>query len=193
MVPSIYLSWFRQWAREVGFKDLYLVANMWGKKPLEHYQAMGYQAVIENNILDLLQTKYAQMPKYQEIFHRAYRRCSQALTGMSRGAMNYGDFADRVITDDCKNRYVIPEIFPNWDHSPRSGRAATAIFYNENPKHFYTMACDALDAVKDKPAEEQIIILKSWNEWGEGNYMEPDMKYGHGNIGALRKAVDKFK
>jgi len=107
--------------------------------------------------------------------------------------MNYREFASKVITDECKNRYVIPEIFPNWDHSPRSGRAATAIFYNEDPDSFYEMVCDALKAIKDKPSEEQIIILKSWNEWGEGNYMEPDLKYRHGYINALRKAIEKSK
>ena len=192
-VPSEYLKWFRQWAREAGFKDLYLVANVWGKRPLEYYQSKGYQAVVENNMLDLLQMKYSQMPKYKEILHRVYRRCTQVATGMSRGAMNYKEFVHQVVTPECKNRFVIPEIFPNWDHSPRSGRAATAIYYNEAPKYFYEMACDALEAVKDKPSEEQIILLKSWNEWGEGNYMEPDFKYGHGYIEALRKAVDKFK
>ena len=144
-------------------------------------------------MLDLLQVKYYQMPKYKEILHRVYRRCTQVATGMSRGAMNYKEFVHQVVTPECKNRFVIPEIFPNWDHSPRSGRAATAIYYNEAPKYFYEMACDALEAVKDKPSEEQIILLKSWNEWGEGNYMEPDFKYGHGYIEALRKAVDEFK
>ena len=133
------------------------------------------------------------MPKYKELLLRTYRRFVQIITGKSRGAMDYSEFAKEVVTDDCKNRYVIPEIFPNWDHSPRSGRAATAIYYNEEPRIFYDMACDALNAIKNKPSEEQIIILKSWNEWGEGNYMEPDMKYGHGYIDALRKAVDKFK
>ena len=192
-VPSTYLTWFRQWAKEAGFKDLYLVANAWGKKSLEHYQSMGYQAVIENNMLDLLQIKYSQMPKLKEISYRIYRRMKQAVLGMPRGAMDYREYAHRVVTEDCKNRFVIPEIFPNWDHSPRSGRAATAIFYNEAPEYFYDMACDALNAVKNKPNEEQIIILKSWNEWGEGNYMEPDMKYGHGYIEALRKAVEKTK
>ena len=192
-VPSTYLTWFRQWAKEAGFKDLYLVANAWGKNSLEHYQSMGYQAVIENNMLDLLQIKYSQMPKLKEISYRIYRRMKQAVLGMPRGAMDYREYAHRVVTEDCKNRFVIPEIFPNWDHSPRSGRAATAIFYNEDPEYFYEMACDALNAVKNKPNEEQIIILKSWNEWGEGNYMEPDMKYGHGYIEALRKAVEKTK
>ena len=35
-----------------------------------------------------------------------------------------------------------------------------------------------------------MIMLKSWNEWGEGNYMEPDLIYGHGFIDALRKALN---
>ena len=172
---------------------MYLVANAWGKNSVEHYRDMGYQAVIENNMLDLLQMKYAQMSKLKERLYRTYRRIKQGLLGMSRGAMDYGEFVHNVVTDDCKNRFIIPEIFPNWDHSPRSGRAATAIFYNEDPNFFYEMACDALNAIKDKPEERQIIILKSWNEWGEGNYMEPDLKYGHGFIKALRKAVDEFK
>lgn len=51
---------------------------------------------------------------------------------------------------------------------------------------------DALRSIKNKPEAEQILILKSWNEWGEGNYMEPDLRYGHGFIQALRKALDDF-
>ena len=47
----------------------------------------------------------------------------------------------------------------------------------------------ALDAVKNK--KNKIIVLKSWNEWGEGNYMEPDLHYGKGFIHALRDAADQ--
>jgi hypothetical protein len=32
--------------------------------------------------------------------------------------------------------------------------------------------------IASKPEEDQIIFIKSWNEWAEGNYLEPDMKYG---------------
>lgn len=39
----------------------------------------------------------------------------------------------------------------------------------------------------------QIIFLKSWNEWGEGNYMEPDLKFGKGYIKALRNELDRFE
>lgn len=192
-VPLEYIKWFHLWTKEAGFKGLYLVANTWGGKSLEFYQTLGYQAIVENNMLDLLQTQYSQMPKFKEIILRVCRRMQQYVTGKPRGAMDYGAFAHKVITPVCEKRDVIPEIFPNWDHSPRSGRAGSAIYYNAQPKYFYEMACDALKAVKNKPEGEQIIILRSWNEWGEGNYMEPDLKYGHGYIDALRKAVDKYK
>jgi hypothetical protein len=45
-----------------------------------------------------------------------------------------------------------------------------------------------LDVVS--PKQNRIVFLKSWNEWGEGNYMEPDEKYGKGYIEAMRKALD---
>ena len=47
----------------------------------------------------------------------------------------------------------------------------------------------SLDLVKSKPIDKQIIILKSWNEWGEGNHCEPDIKYGDGYLQALKKAL----
>ena len=48
----------------------------------------------------------------------------------------------------------------------------------------------AIEIVADKPEQEQIIFLKSWNEWGEGNYMEPDLTHGRGYLEALRDAID---
>ena len=36
---------------------------------------------------------------------------------------------------------------------------------------------------------QNLVFLKSWNEWGEGNYMEPDLKYGKGFINSLNQAI----
>ena len=44
--------------------------------------------------------------------------------------------------------------------------------------------------IQNKPEEHRIVVIKSWNEWGEGNYMEPDMQYGHGYINALRDCLE---
>lgn len=83
-------------------------------------------------------------------------------------------------------------IAPNWDHSPRSGRNAI-ILSGSTPKLFRRIAKKAIKTVKDKPEEEQIVIIKSWNEWGEGNYMEPDLEFGQGYINALREAINETK
>ena len=41
----------------------------------------------------------------------------------------------------------------------------------------------------DKPAEHRVVFLKSWNEWAEGNYMEPDLRFGRGYLEALQTAL----
>ena len=38
---------------------------------------------------------------------------------------------------------------------------------------------------------DQLCFLKSWNEWGEGNYVEPDLKNGHGYLEVIRKYFAK--
>ena len=75
---------------------------------------------------------------------------------------------------------------PNWDHSPRSGGNAV-ILHKSTPQFFKKHCIDVLNVVKQK--NNKIIFLKSWNEWGEGNYMEPDLKYGKGYIHALAEAI----
>lgn len=48
---------------------------------------------------------------------------------------------------------------------------------------------EVLRSVSKKTGEHQIVILKSWNEWAEGNYMEPDLKFGRGYLEALNQAI----
>ncbi len=80
---------------------------------------------------------------------------------------------------------VIPTLLPNWDHSPRSGNTfsilaqSTPDLFKEHCKKIFL----GIQAKKNK-----LVILKSWNEWGEGNYMEPDLKFGKGYINALASA-----
>ena len=74
---------------------------------------------------------------------------------------------------------------PQWDRSPRNG-SFDGIYVNSTPEAFSEHIKDALQIVKDKPLEHRILFLRAWNEWGEGNYVEPDLRYGHGFLDALR-------
>ena len=84
---------------------------------------------------------------------------------------------------------VFPTMMPNWDHTPRSNSGGT-VLHGATPDLFYQHAKDILNVIKTKEESRQIAFIKSWNEWGEGNYMEPDLRYGKGFIESLRKAID---
>lgn len=88
--------------------------------------------------------------------------------------------------DKKENSY--PQIIPNWDRSPRGGRRAV-IYTGSTPELFKENVLDALELIKDKQEQHKILFLRSWNEWAEGNYMEPDLKFGHGYIDALAEAL----
>ena len=83
---------------------------------------------------------------------------------------------------------IIPSLLPQWDHTPRSGWNGTLLI-NAKPEYFYLHCKEALAAVRNK--KNPILFLKSWNEWGEGNMMEPDMTHGRGFIEALHKALSE--
>ena len=88
---------------------------------------------------------------------------------------------------------IIPEIVSGFDHSPRTGKMRL-ILHNFTPEAFKKHIDTIFGQLKlSNGGFHNIVFLKSWNEWGEGNYMEPDLKYGHGFINALKKAIDEFE
>ena len=90
------------------------------------------------------------------------------------------------VTDDKKEN-VYPSLLPQWDRSPRSG--LNGIYYNSTPDNFKKSMIEAMQLIKDKQEEHKILFLKSWNEWAEGNYVEPDLKYGHGFLNVIRELI----
>ena len=87
--------------------------------------------------------------------------------------------------DTAENVY--PSLLPQWDRTARSG--INGIYINSTPERFGQTIDDALTLIKDKQPEHQILFLKSWNEWAEGNYVEPDLKFGRGYLDILRKKI----
>lgn len=114
------------------------------------------------------------------------RKIISMLSGCPR-MIRYKKIWPRLISDlERRNDKYIPVMMPNWDHTPRSGRKGD-LFFNSSPEEFKKHCKDVLTSVKDK--KTPLCFIKSWNEWGEGNYMEPDVKYGKGYIHALKEVL----
>ena len=98
------------------------------------------------------------------------------------------DFFDPEAPEALSPKYY-PALIPNWDHSPRSGWRGS-VYTNSTPETFRKHAEKVIYSCRGKDHEHNLIFLKSWNEWGEGNYMEPDTRYGKGFIRVLREILD---
>lgn len=70
-------------------------------------------------------------------------------------------------------------IIPDWDNTPRRQDTPTTMLH-ASPKLFgewlsYLRAYTRQYAAR---SDEAIIFINAWNEWGEGAYLEPDVRYG---------------
>lgn len=181
--PAIrdFIAAWRRLAKENGLEGFYFVAKDADSRNKERLLSMGFDAIYNEDTFNI---------------HHHLNPASKAWLWVCRNwlgipsVFQYRKAVKYMVTEDCRKRGVIPVIAPNWDHSPRSGGRAI-ILHNSRPEYFKKAVERALDVVKDKPQEEQFIIIKSWNEWGEGNYMEPDLRFGRGNLDALREAVEE--
>ena len=80
---------------------------------------------------------------------------------------------------------------PGWDNSPRRGSRST-VYVNDNDKAFQRW----LDALVDytyrfRDPEINLLYINSWNEWGEGAQLEPDLDRGDARLRALASAAQR--
>lgn len=192
-LPHEYIDNFRKWTKLSGFPDLYIVANISGNQNVkEKYLNMGYSAVTYVRLAGMISRRFAQHKFTNPFFYAMkLKRVYNFIKRRPPFMTDYEKFIPEMITEEEKENNVIPCIVPQWDHTPRSGWNGS-LFVNTSPDLFFTHVRTALEAIKDKPNEEKLIFLKSWNEWGEGNFIEPDITFGRGFLEALRKAICSF-
>ena len=81
-----------------------------------------------------------------------------------------------------------PLVLPCWDNTPRSGLRGL-VLHGSTPDLFRRHLRQAIGQLQGKPMAERIIFLKAWNEWAEGNYVEPDLKWGRGYLQVIREEL----
>lgn len=183
---SEFIQDWQQLAAENGLKGFYFIALLNGphwnlsKDNIVKALTLGFDAV--NTVR--LGCAYSQRSFCKKVIQRIYR----ILTRMPILA-RYEDAFPQFIAKDDEISNVYPTIIPNWDHTPRSGRNGYVLI-DSTPELFRKHIRQVLDIVMGKKEHDRIIFLKSWNEWGEGNYMEPDLKYGKRYIEALQQELD---
>ena len=190
-IPQEYLINLRKWTKENGFTDLYLIANITHESIKKSDMLdKGFSAVTYQRLGGITNKTLKSWGRTGRGIHKMWKKVLGFITHRPPFMTDYRKFYPLLITKEDYKENVIPTLIPQWDHTPRSGWNGS-FFIHANPQYFYKHAIMALDSVKNK--KNPILFLKSWNEWGEGNFMEPDLTYGRGFIEALRKAINQYK
>jgi len=85
----------------------------------------------------------------------------------------------------------IPCVSVGWDTTPRFPDLGKTdvIHRNNTPESFGAYFLKAKEYVDNHPEQPKLIIINAWNEWVEGSYLEPDMKWGYGYLEAVKKVM----
>lgn len=133
---------------------------------------------IQNVVLDII--KYP----VNNLFLKFIKRGSEKILRLPQ-MRSYKKYTNRLIRLIDHNSSFIPCLIPNFDHTARSGRKGIT-FYNSSPQLWNNLLKKIKKIYSKRSNKNNIIFIKSWNEWGEGNYLEPDLKNGRKYLEAIK-------
>lgn len=179
---SMFIQLWQKLAVENGLKGIFFVAHCSFVEEIPEIFKRGIDSVNINRIFSYVNSNRSLSRKISD-------KLKKYILGTPL-VYNYENMIKFFVGKEEIDENIFPTVVPNWDHSPRSGNEGV-VYTKSNPLLFEKHLFDALGVVDKKIDDKKIIFLKSWNEWAEGNYMEPDMKYGLGYLKALRKVIQK--
>lgn len=100
----------------------------------------------------------------------------------------YQDVVEQALPALPEDDRYLPCVIPGWDNTPRSGRRGVVID-GATPDLFASYLRKALGRVAGRPAAERFVFVKAWNEWAEGNFLEPAADTGDAFLRALHDTV----
>jgi hypothetical protein len=176
--PPRTLALWKRLANKAGLPGLYLLGEH--SDPFWNAKANGYDAFVN---MRALQRRRAWVPWSKPI----EKLKGKVLDALKRPTVaGYADLADYFVPDSASDD-AIPCVLPGWDNTPRSGSKGL-VLVGSTPDAFAAQLNRAL-ARAGQRGRDQLVFVKSWNEWAEGNHLEPGRRYGYGHLKVLQRSL----
>jgi lipopolysaccharide biosynthesis protein len=186
--PAGTIARWRELARAAGLPGLYL-AHVESNPP-EHALCSRYDfdAAVE------FAPDWTQLPPPQGRLRRPRLERWRRQLGLGNPAYgrdriyDYGTLVERMLNKPQVPYLRFPGVTPGWDNSSRRAKDAI-IFHNSSPERYQRWLRGAIERFTPPNAEENLVFINAWNEWAEGNHLEPCARYGHAFLEATREAL----
>lgn len=181
-----FVTVFKNEAVKHGLKGLYLVGN---NTPEDWNPTMhGFEGVAPTG-LHLVKSQALKLREgVNRLSEKLFSKSIDTLLPKGPQIFQYDEYLAKstVPIDSSYKRF--PCIIPNWDNTPRSQRAGW-VLSNPSPDKFKILLKDSILKVSSYPENERLVFIKSWNEWAEGNYLEPDMNNGRKYLEVCKEEI----
>lgn len=171
---------------QAGF-DAAIEFQPWGAtmQPYHEQRIRARKKKYQNSVKDIIYRKCIsrvnlnQYTAYKEALHKKIYEDYR---------FDYAEYVDYVkgLAPVAYKRF--PCVMPMWDNSARRSENP-AIFTDASPAKYQEWLTHVLNTFKPETDEENLVFLNAWNEWGEGNHIEPCQKWQHQYLDATRSAL----
>lgn len=178
MLPNAraFTDQWRELASKEGLKGIHFVAHAVKSNP----QKYGCDACVEN--VPFLRIPLSFWERLKSLINRHMIGKRFPMTRSYPEFVNY-------LNNIPLSPHEYPLVIPNWDNTPRSGTNGLVLL-GSTPELFKDMLQKAIMKIGHiSDFENRIIFVKAWNEWAEGNHLEPDRRYGHAYLKIIKDCI----
>jgi hypothetical protein len=178
-VKKTLITW-RAEAAKLGFSKIYILGVQSSGANYINPDELGFDAAME------FQPDWEQLQKtdlWSRFKYKFRLNIGQPVV------FDYKAIVDKMLARKAPNYKQYPCITPSWDNSARK-RHNAIILHESSPKIYGYWLKEILRKFKPFSKDENLLFINAWNEWAEGNHLEPDRKWGRGYLEETKKALD---
>ena len=106
--------------------------------------------------------------------------------------VSYPDYVNKMIERPLPDYKCYPCVTPSWDNSSRRVNKCFTAFVGSTPQYFGIWLRSVLSKFRPYSVDENFVFINAWNEWAEGNHLEPDQKWGRAYLEEVKRAIDEI-
>ena len=112
----------------------------------------------------------------------------EAEDGREPGLMLGYQDAARFMAEASEYPDALRTVIPSWDNAPRR-KSGAFILKDSSPDLYEKWLQSEIERVRERPGDHRLVFINAWNEWAEGNHLEPDERFGRGYLQATKRAM----
>ena len=129
-------------------------------------------------------------PRLRRLFQRVMAKAGLLAKGYVRNhVVDYDLVVEKFLKRTAPDWVRFHGVSPSWDNSPRRNSNAL-ILKGATPDKYEAWLKEVVNrTASSHDHDERLVFINAWNEWAEGNHLEPDQKFGRAYLEATQRAL----